>query len=267
MKAVFLASSIGFALASGSALAADLLPVKGPGSFAAPPTAVSSWTGCYVDGGAGYGMWNQDQYTETTSGLTGVTAPNIDGGGGWLGRIGAGCDYQVAPSIVVVAFGDYDWMGLNGTSNLNLTGTPTGFSVEGNEKENNAWSVGARIGYLVTPRLLTYFDGGYTQTTFGQANYNNGVTGLATGLSLAATNYKGWFIGGGTEYALNMSWIPIQGLFWRNEYRFDNYASRDIPLAGTTGISEHADKYVQTITTGVVWKFNFGGPAPIVTKD
>jgi hypothetical protein len=64
-----------------------------------------------------------------------------------------------------------------------------------------------------------------------------------------------------------MSWIPIQGLFLRSEYRVDSYGSRDIALVGTTGVSEHADKFVQTITTGVVWKFNFGGPAPLVTKD
>ncbi len=279
MKAVFLASSIGFALVSGSALAADLLPVKGPGGFAAPPAAVSSWTGCYVDGGAGYGMWNQDQYTETTSGLTGVTAPNTGGGGGWLGRTGAGCDYQVSPSIVIGAFGDYDWMGLNGTSNLDLSGIPTTpfFGITGNEKETSAWSVGARAGYLVTPRLLTYFDAGYTQTTFGQTNYINNdsfafARGTNTGLTMPATTYKGWFIGGGTEYALNMAWLPIQGLFMRSEYRFDSYGSRDIGLicagggaqcgatAGISAASVHADKYVQTATTGVVWKFNFGAP-------
>jgi outer membrane immunogenic protein len=260
MRAVLFASSITLALASGQVLAADLYPMR------TPAPAPLSWTGCYIDGGVGYGMWNQDHFTESSALVT-ESASTTDGGRGWLGRVGAGCDYQVSPSIVVGAFGDYDWMGLNGTSNLNLTGTPTGFSVEGNEKENNAWSVGARIGYLVTPRLLTYFDGGYTQTTFGQVNYNNGVTGLAAGLSLPATTYKGWFIGGGTEYALNMSWIPIQGLFLRSEYRFDSYGSRDIALVGTTGVSEHADKFVQTITTGVVWKFNFGGPAPLVTKD
>ncbi len=123
------------------------------------------------------------------------------------------------------------------------------------------------------PRLLTYFDGGYTQTTFGQVNYTNDCGPALLLAALPVSPYRrppinGWFVGGGTEYALNMSIIPIQGLFWRNEYRFDSYSSRDIALVGATGVSEHADKYVQTITTGVVWKFNFGGPpAPLVTKD
>jgi outer membrane immunogenic protein len=258
MKKLLIASSLGLALVSGPAAAADIA-MKQPGYGAAPPAStVYSWTGCYIDGGVGYGMWNQDHYVET-SGLVAESVSTTDGGRGWLGRVGAGCDYQVSPSIVVGAFGDYDWMGLNGTSNLNLAGTAIGLSVEGNEQETGAWSVGARAGYLITPRLLSYFDGGYTQTTFGQVNYNSGVTGATTGLSIPATTYKGWFIGGGTEYALNMAWIPIQGLFLRNEYRFDAYSSRDTPLTGTTSVSEHADKYVQTITTGAVWKFNFSG--------
>ena len=253
IRTVLFASSIALALVSGSALAADL------SARGAPVPAAPSWTGCYIDGGVGYGMWNQDHYTETSS-LVAESTVTIDGGRGWLGRVGAGCDYQLSPSIVVGAFGDYDWMGLSGTSNLNLAGTTIGLSgVEGSEEETNAWSVGARAGYLITPRLLSYFVGGYAQTTFGQVNYNNGATGAATGLSIPATTYKGWFIGGGTEYALTMAWVPIQGLFWRNEYRFDSYSSRDIPLVGATGVSEHADKFVQTATTGIVWKFNFGG--------
>jgi outer membrane immunogenic protein len=280
MKAFLIASSIGFALAAGPASAADFA-LKAPGSsgYVLPPPSAFTWTGCYVDAGGGYGMWNQDHNAET-SGLAAASLSTTDGGRGWLGRFGAGCDYQVSPSIVVGAFGDYDWMGVKGTNHLDLSGIATTpfFGIVGNEKETGAWSVGARFGYLVTPRLLTYFDGGYTQTKFGQVNYYNNdsfafALGSATGLSLPATTYKGWFIGGGTEYALNMAWIPIQGLFWRNEYRFDSYSSRDIALvcagggaqcgaAGISTVSEHADKYVQTITSGIVWKFNFGGFAP-----
>jgi len=55
-----LASVIPLALFSiGSATAADLA-VKAPPVAVAAPAA--SWTGCYVDGGAGYGLWNQDHY-------------------------------------------------------------------------------------------------------------------------------------------------------------------------------------------------------------
>ena len=42
-----------------------------------------------------------------------------DGGRGWVGRIGVGCDYQFAGSRWVVgAFGDYDFMGLRGNNSM-----------------------------------------------------------------------------------------------------------------------------------------------------
>ena len=64
VKALFVGSVVALALAARSALAADLsLPVK-PMS-APPPPPVANWTGCYVNGGGGYGMWNQDSYFET----------------------------------------------------------------------------------------------------------------------------------------------------------------------------------------------------------
>src|SRR5262249_42313719 len=45
-----------FATLTTSVMAADM-PLKAP---APPPAPVYNWTGCYVKGGGGYGMWNQD---------------------------------------------------------------------------------------------------------------------------------------------------------------------------------------------------------------
>src|SRR5580692_872617 len=87
MKTLLIASTIGFALASGSAMAADL-PLKSP----AP---VVSWTGCYVDGGIGYGLWNQKHYAEFDTPFTPESPTVNTGGEGWLGRAGGGCDFQI----------------------------------------------------------------------------------------------------------------------------------------------------------------------------
>src|SRR5580704_18433281 len=109
MKNLLLASFTGLVVASGSAFAADL-PYKAP----PPPPPSISWTGCYVDGAWGYGMWNQDHYLETNPGLVPITSSTTNGGRGWMGRVGAGCDVQ--PSrFVFGAFADYDFMSLKGT--------------------------------------------------------------------------------------------------------------------------------------------------------
>ena len=83
----------------------------------------------------------------------------------------------------------------------------------GTEKESSTWAVGGRAGVLITPRFLTYFDGGYTQARFDGVNHNSAILGVALPgtLSLAAQTYNGWFIGSGFEYAFD--WLPISGLF------------------------------------------------------
>src|SRR5262249_4741191 len=91
----------------GTAGAADL-PVKAPPMVAAAP--VYTWTGCYVSGGVGYGMWNQDHFGETLPGGLQLTGEITSGGRGWLGRVGVGCDYQVSPQFLIGAFGDFDFM-------------------------------------------------------------------------------------------------------------------------------------------------------------
>jgi outer membrane immunogenic protein len=259
MKKILL-SLASLALASGGALAADL---PAPVYKAAPPPPPSySWSGCYIDGGAGYGMWNQDNNTETFPGVVPTSTTQTTGGRGWYGQVGAGCDYQVSSQFLIGAFGDYSFMNLRGQFEDFVTG------INSTEKESGAWAAGARIGYIALPGLLTYLNGGWTGTRFDQMNLNTFPFGAAaTGLSIPATNYNGWFIGGGTEtslagfFGLN---LPA-GLFLRSEYRYSSYGARDLPIVVTatgalTGSGEHATKYVQTIGTSLVWKFNFGGP-------
>src|ERR1700745_1348367 len=89
---------------------------------------------------------------------------------------------------------------INGSSTLPLSG----LGLTGTEREQSTWAVGGRAGVLVTPRFLTYFDGGYTQARFDGVNYNIALAGGgASGLSLAAQTYNGWFIGSGFEYAFD----------------------------------------------------------------
>ena len=239
-----------FALASGSALAADMgPPVKAP---LAAPLPVIDWTGCYINGGAGYGMYNQDHYI-TVDGSPFVPA-TTSGGRGWLGTVGGGCDYQFSLGTwgnwVVGAFADYDFMDIHGTFS-----DPVLSEFTGTEKENSAWAAGGRIGYLVTPAILTYINGGYTASRFGGFTLSEPLSSGT--LSFPSQTYGAGFIGGGTEIA--MQWWP--GLFWRSEYRYSTSSCDNLQLSEDgvplTGVSLHSCKDVQTITSSLVWKFNW----------
>jgi outer membrane immunogenic protein len=257
MKKLLIATTVALATA-GTAGAADL-PTKAPPMVAAAPAM--SWTGCYISGGIGYGMWNQD---ESISAFGLSTGTYTNGGRGWLGRGGVGCDYQFNPSWLVGAFGDFDWANIksNGASGANFTPNGAGGPpVAAAEKENRAWHAGLRLGYLPYPNLLTFVSGGWTQAHFTQRDYFFLLTGAPVGTSFPDHTYSGWFLGGGTEYAL--PWA--HGLFWKTEYRFAQYRADDLALFVTTtglptGTIGHDEKFVQTVTTSLVWRFNFGGP-------
>jgi outer membrane immunogenic protein len=257
MKRLLLAAFAALPILTGVAVAADMAPAaayKAP----PPPAPAASWTGCNINAGYGYGMYNTDSSLETFPGLVPTAIEGATAGGrGWLGRFGGGCDYQFGVNglgnFVVGALAEYDFMGIHG----NLE--PSNTAIIGEAKESGAWYVGGRIGYLVTPNLLSYFDGGYTQTHFDAVNFALVTTGVPAD-TMSSHDYHGWFLGGGLEYALNFSWLPIHGLFWRNEYRYASYNAADLALFPASGIApifatHFASPYVQTATSSLVWRF------------
>jgi outer membrane immunogenic protein len=258
MTRFFLATAAGLALLSGSALAADLPPAPMPYKAPAVVAPGYNWSGCYLAGGFGYGMFNGDHYLETLPGRVPLSVTTTSGGRGWLGRGGGGCDYQVGQvfggNLVLGVLADYDFMNIHGT-----VLSPTG--LQGNEKESSAWYAGGRIGFAFTPNIMGFTSAGYTQTRTGQVNLAGSVAPFAAaGQNLPATTYSGWFLGGGTEVSL-APWLPT-GWFMRSEYSYSSYSSKDVPALVTatgaaTGFGTHVTPYVQTITTSVLYKFNW----------
>ena len=60
-----------------------------------------------------------------------------------------------------------------------------------------------------------------------------------------------------------MSFLP--GLFWKTEYRVSEYNTKTNPfISGTTllplGIRRTSHKWVQTVRSELVYRFNWGGP-------
>jgi outer membrane immunogenic protein len=240
-------------------------PLTGIGSMFteafAPAPARSDWNGLYVMGGIGYGFWAAD--TTTINPVTGVCAncvASTQGGRGGLGTVGGGYDRQVTAKIVAGVFGDVDFASLKGSLE---DGGPVAFA---ETKMNRSWSVGGRIGYLVTPTVLSYLNFGYSQAHFtGEGASPNPPTGtfIAGSRSYQAFNTSGYFIGGGEEIMFSPGW------FWRNEYRVTNFDTRDIQACTTaTGVCgvggpgnsiRFADPVVQTFRSEVIYKFNWGG--------
>ena len=143
-KTIFAAAAIA-ALIGTPAMAADM-PVKAPPRTPVP--VATSWTGCYVNGGVGYGLSNRDHFAFNNTGF--VNKDGTSGAKGWLGTIGGGCDYQFSPGSgwgnwVVGAFADYDFMDLHGGF------TDGTFDATAPEKESWAAAVGGRVRLLVTP--------------------------------------------------------------------------------------------------------------------
>ena len=261
---------------TGSAFAADMA-VKAP-PMAPPPPPPPTFTGCWLSGGVGYGLFDQEN---TFFANDGPGTPVIEefgttttGGKGWLGRVGGGCDYQFSgfggfgQGFVIGAFADYDWTNIRGTQ-----------SVAGDffadEKMDNQWAVGGRVGWVPLPGLLTFVSGGYTQAHFNGAEvFNNEFPFIGTPVIGGAVfrdgrTFNGWFIGGGEEYAFN--WLPVPGLFWKTEYRLSEFNRQDVfffqPGAPVGDIAFNAEKkWVQTITTSLVWRFNFLGGAPVAAR-
>src|SRR5258708_1918942 len=124
MKKILVASALltGALLVVGSAMAADLkAPAAAPMLMKAPPPPVMTWTGCYLGGGGGYGLWNQEAFEETDPGHVALGLSSTAGGRGWFGTVGAGCDYQFNSSIVIGAFGDWDFGDIKGQFNPSPT--------------------------------------------------------------------------------------------------------------------------------------------------
>jgi hypothetical protein len=81
--------------------------------------------------------------------------------------------------------------------------------------------------------------GGYTQANFKGVNFITAAGApIAPPLSIDENRYTGWFLGSGYEYRFD--WLP--GLYWKTP---------------VTGEFVHSEKFIQTVTSSLVWRFNW----------
>lgn len=225
------------------------LNTGGPRYPATPAFAPASWTGIYVNGGVGYGLWAADTTTVTpATGACALCVNQEQGGKGWLGKVGAGFDWQFMPSFAAGVFGDFDWSSIKGTIQ------DQGPFFAGEIKQSSAWAVGGRIGWIAPAAVFSYVTGGYTNARFSSAAMVTTFAGAPTNFSTPAFNVDGWFLGGGADVAVAPGW------FWRTEYRYARYRNTTLPDtngAGGVAASINFKPEVQTFTTGIAYKFGW----------
>ena len=262
MKKLLLALTA-LAAMSGSALAADMARpyTKAP----APIAPIYNWTGFYIFGGAGGGLWNADSnVVNDTSGIFG--APGVAqtrdqrlGGSGWFGTVGAGYDWQFAGTWVAGVFADGQFGEIKGSL------SDPAFGIEGTEKLRTSYAAGARIGYLVAPNVLSYVNAGYSGSQWSGTTLTTLAAGGGAGFATTSSFHRnGWFVGGGVENNLDIFGINIPGLFMKTEYRSAFYDRVTLPQTfvggGPTGDAVTFKSWNQTISTSLVYRFNWGGP-------
>ena len=269
----FLLATAALAVMTGSAFAADLGArpyVKAP---APAPAPVANWTGFYVFGGAGGGLWAADSNLVTNAdnapGPVGLVI-NRDrrlGGSGWFGTAGLGYDWQLASRWVVGVFADGQWGDISGSID-------TGFGAEGRERLRNSYAAGARVGYLVAPNVLSYVNAGYSRSEWSGSTWTDIRTQFPSTEAMAtgSFNRNGWFIGGGVENNFDIFGIAAPGWFMKTEYRGAYYDRAELPITDCVsgcgavapfpaGVSVTFKPWVQTISTSLVYRFNWTGSA------
>jgi outer membrane immunogenic protein len=220
--------------------------------YPAMPAMATNWTGFYANAGVGYGLWNANTTESLLGGACIFCQTEVLGGKGYLGRIGAGYDWQFAPAWVAGIFGDFDISSLKGTlqeqANIN----------SGSIKQTSAWAVGPRLGWLPSPQTMTYVNGGYTGARFSSPAMVSQLTGAPAPVSVPGFTASGWFLGGGVETTFDFFGMLGKGWFWRNEYRYASYANK--ALVDTVGGAPfeiiNFKPTVQTVTSQLLFKFN-----------
>ena len=241
---------------TGSASAADL--AARPYTKAPMMAPVYNWTGFYIFGGAGGGIWDADSNVRTTTApITALTRDQRVGCDGWFGTVGAGYDWQFSSSWVAGIFADGQFGSLRGS----LSDPNIGF--EGREKLRTSYAAGARIGYLVAPSVLSYVNAGYSGSEWSGSSMTSLFAGVPGVVTTPSFHRDGWFVGGGVENNLDIFGISAPGWFMKTEYRSAFYNRVTLPetFAGAPlGSAVTFKPFVQTISTSLVYRFNWGGP-------
>ena len=129
--------------------------------------------------------------------------------------VGAGYDFRVNNFV----FGPEAEVTWSTAKTKFKDGDFEGFGL-GNVKTNRDLYVGARVGYVVSPKTMIYAKGGYTNAKF---DIRNALGTVTTDRDIDA---DGWRIGAGIEQAVS------NNVYAKLEYRYSNYEKGEIDYRG-----------------------------------
>jgi opacity protein-like surface antigen len=283
-KILIASAAVSAMLGATQASAADLYQP------APEPAPMATWGGLWLGGGVGYGFVNHElsgryyenedigdgpAFSETIGGkLSGI------GGQGWMGRIGAGYDFQMGDDnsgFILGIFGDYSFGDMSSKVNVG------GEKCKGNEcesasfgsyklKAENSWFVGGRAGWLMNPNTLIYGLVGYSEFDF-KGTLNLGSEGPFGGLNGDNGDYGASYkySNGGLTWGVGLETKPGDFLgmntsnwTFKMEYRYHDLDSKNVYSEVFVDEEEFSSGFgiktatnIQTVMFTANYKFNF----------
>jgi outer membrane immunogenic protein len=228
------ATAIGL-IASQVASAADLAIRPPPPAYIPPAPLPYVWTGCYGGGNIG-GAWSNIEVDNVSTGGT-VSADNSGVAGG--GQVG--CDYQWGAWV----FGLRDMLDATGLSH---SATFSTIPFAGSADSRTRWfdTLTARGGYLVTPNLLLYVQGGAAWTNTNVIFFN----GAGAQVGQISNDQTGWTVGGGAEWMFAPHWSVFL------EYNFMGFGTQSATFAACDCVLS-AKANIQDALVGVNYRFSY----------
>ena len=237
----------------------------------ASPLHADEWTGVYIGIGGGMGAANHDLSLEDGPDFPSPPLPGFAaelsglGGDGGFFSLGVGLDYQVNSRFVVGAFFDYDWADLDTSLDASINFLGTTFGAGADIEVEDMWSIGGRLGYLVSPSTMLFVTAGYSQADVSDLTAN--ASGLGSVTLARVGDFDGYFIGGGAEMKITKA-ISIKG-----EYRYTDLDSEVITLLPGTApginnfVTTKLDPDIQTARVSLNYRFGLGGDTGVEPEE
>lgn len=214
----------------------------------AAPARGSTWSGGYIGGGVGVDAFVRE-LNVTVAAPTSVQG-NLSGlgGGGFGGTLIAGYDLPVAANVIAGVFANYDWS----NSDFKVSASSGGSSVSAELLTlDSSWTIGARLGMVMSNDVLVYGLAGYTRVQFDDAS----LSANANSVTLTFPSLDGVSFGGGFEKVIG------NNLSLRAEYRYT--ALEDANVAIVAGVADMTiDSSMHSAKLMATYRFPALGTAP-----